>query len=204
MKGGNIIKIFVNFLTTLRFVFAILLPFFKGLFSSSFFIISVAFIFFTDSVDGFLARKFNVKTLYGSLMDTIADKTLNIMLSIFLLERFKIMFLPLILEIVIAIINTSAWLFGKETKSRTLGKLKMWIVSITILIGYTCYYEILSDIFVIVGSIMSAFIQFIVIIDYIIYLTKQKGRKNQNKILKPKNLKELWHTLFDTEHYLSN
>ena len=43
----------------------------------------------TDFIDGKLARKYKVQTIYGSNMDTIADKALSIGLIILLLQKNK-------------------------------------------------------------------------------------------------------------------
>ena len=73
-------KIFVNLITTTRFMYTLILPILQSRMSNTSFIINLIILFLTDTVDGFLARKFKVQTFYGSIMDTIADKTLSLSL----------------------------------------------------------------------------------------------------------------------------
>ena len=94
-------KIFVNLITTFRFLYTLILPLLEQKISNRAFLINIIILFLTDSIDGFLARKFNVQTLYGSMMDTIADKGLSIILMILLVSRMKMLSIVLILEIFI-------------------------------------------------------------------------------------------------------
>ena len=80
-------KILVNVITTFRFLYTMILPILKGRISRLAFIINIALLFLTDFIDGALARKFKVQTLYGSVMDTIADKTLSIILIVLLIKK---------------------------------------------------------------------------------------------------------------------
>lgn len=98
-------KIFVNLITTLRFVYTIFLPILKVKLDKEVFIVNIVILFLTDTIDGFLARKLKVQTLFGSIMDTIADKTLTIILLVILLDSMKMLSLILILEILIAFTN---------------------------------------------------------------------------------------------------
>ena len=55
-------KVLVNLITTLRFVYTLLLPLIKAKVSRNAFIINIVVLFLTDTIDGFLARKFKVQT----------------------------------------------------------------------------------------------------------------------------------------------
>ncbi|KPU42860.1 CDP-diacylglycerol--glycerol-3-phosphate 3-phosphatidyltransferase [Oxobacter pfennigii] len=76
-----------NLLTTLRFI---LVPVFLFVFFSDLpnaaFISSMIFIFagFTDILDGYIARKFNMVTKWGTLLDPLADKlmALTVLISL--------------------------------------------------------------------------------------------------------------------------
>jgi cardiolipin synthase len=58
-------------------------------------IIVVAFSSLTDVVDGFIARKFNMITDFGKLIDPVADKATQIVLFACVSINFPIMLLPL-------------------------------------------------------------------------------------------------------------
>ena len=99
-------KIIVNLITTIRFLCALMTPILKLFVSDKVFIITIIVLFMTDSIDGFLARKFKVQSLYGSFMDTIADKALIGLLTIMLLvNQIDILLAMLIGEIIISLIN---------------------------------------------------------------------------------------------------
>ena len=118
-------KIFVNLITTLRFVYTLILPILQLKISNTAFIVNLVILFLTDTVDGFLARKFRVQTFYGSLMDTIADKTLSIVLLIILANHINILYVVLLCEILIALLNSFEMVRRKRTKSIIIGKIKM-------------------------------------------------------------------------------
>lgn len=50
-------KIFVNIITTIRFTYALFLPILKNKISEVAFVINIAILFLTDSIDGILASK---------------------------------------------------------------------------------------------------------------------------------------------------
>ena len=193
-------KILVNVITTFRFLYTMILPILKGRISRLAFIINIALLFLTDFIDGMLARKYKVQTLYGSTMDTIADKTLSIVLIVLLIEKIEIVSLMLIGEIIIACVNVYSLIKGKKTKSSIIGKLKMWFISIAIILGYMYYFNIIGYTPVLIISILTIIIQIATIIDYIITLSKQKSTQNQFKSKEKYTLKQI---LFSTEYYLT-
>ena len=60
-------KIFVNILTIIRLIATFVLPIIWKSFSPLWILIFVICILLTDFLDGFLARKFKVSTLLGSI-----------------------------------------------------------------------------------------------------------------------------------------
>ena len=196
-------KIFVNLITTIRFIDSIALFFLKDRVSSYFFIVNIVLIFLTDSIDGICARKFKVQTMYGSVMDAIADKALCIILIIMSLERIDSFVYILIGELAIALVNVVFKLKGKNAKSRKFGKIKMWAISITIVLGYLNYFGIFNFMLAVnIGSAITLILQIFTIMDYINYLRhKEAIPKNDRKHIK--SLKDLTYVLFDTEYYLS-
>ena len=194
-------KIFVNLITTARFAFALVLPIIKSKISNITFVISIIVLFLTDSIDGVLSRKHKVQTLYGSIMDTIADKTLSIVLLLVLIPKMNILAFVLLAEVIIAIINVSAMIKGKKTKSSLIGKAKMWFLSATIVLSYMHYFNILNYNVVLISASITIPMQIATISNYIKALKSQIS--NSNPIYKIKNLKELKYRLFNTEYYLS-
>ncbi len=91
------------------------------------------FLFTTDLIDGFLARKFKVSTFFGSIMDALSDKSLGIISFAILSSVSPLMFIPLIIEILIPIVNSISVRNGANIKSSRIGKIKTWAVGISII-----------------------------------------------------------------------
>lgn len=89
----------------------------------------------TDFFDGYLARKWKVESILGSKLDAISDKILVIGLLIILIIRKTVFFYILILEIIIAILNLYFFFKKGVAKSLMIGKIKTWIIFITIVLG---------------------------------------------------------------------
>ncbi len=70
-------KIFVNILTIIRFA---LIPFIFFIDDRIVLFLFVNFLFITDFLDGYFARKFEVTSTTGAVLDLIADKALVIFL----------------------------------------------------------------------------------------------------------------------------
>lgn len=195
-----VMKIFVNLITTLRMFFSFSLLFFIPRINSYVFLLIIIILFLTDFLDGVLARRFCVQTLYGSTMDTIADKTLSIILLLPLVEKLNSTFLILLGELGISTINVCGRLQQKITKSSICGKIKMWFLAITIVLGYLCYFVVIDRLVVEIGVYITLVFQCYVSIRYIFYL------RNQNPVKKEKNFMQnkenLLYVLFNTEYYL--
>lgn len=93
------------------------------------------FVALTDFFDGRLARKWNVESELGSKLDAISDKVLVIGLLIILINRNYSFFFVLILECLIAFFNLYSYLRKGVANSLMIGKIKTWIIFITIIIG---------------------------------------------------------------------
>lgn len=197
----NIIKIFVNILTTSRLVLSILLMMcFKNI-SKMNFLIYILLLFLTDFIDGKLARGFKVQTIYGSNMDAIADKFLSIGMLLLLLKNNSIVWVPFIGEIIISIINIKGKIEGKRTESSNIGKIKTWFIAITVFICFGNYFNLITRPIVWISCIVTFIIQIKTAIDYIKYLEKQKP---VHKKKKEKNATNILYRLFSTEYYLKN
>lgn len=193
-------KLVTNLITTSRLFLTIILMCLYESIPNIYFLIFITLIFSTDFIDGKLARHFHVETFYGSLMDTVADKVLNIALLLPLINITKWFYLLLDLEVIILIINTIGTIHGKKTRSLLLGKVKMWFIFFTIILGYANVFGYLKNIYVFIAFALTIICEVIVIIDYIIFLLKQKKNFNRFKV---KNLNDLKYFLFDTDYYKS-
>ena len=78
----------------------------------------------------------------------------------------------------------------------------MWILSITIILGYVEHFNLIDFVFIQISSIITICMQIAVIIGYIVNL------KNSDIIertgLKENKKENLKYVLFDTEYYISN
>lgn len=202
MDFRKIMKVFVNLITTSRLIFSIVLAFLYLKINKYKFLSLVIVLFLTDFIDGFLARKFKVQTYYGSTMDTIADKTLNIVLLLPLLKETKLAIIVLLEEALIALMNSYSKIKGKHTRSSIVGKIKMWFLAISVILGYLYIFESFSITLVNIAFILTIIIELYVIIEYYFYLKKQVSKKKNKK--KINNYKELIYILFSTKYYKEN
>lgn len=195
-------KIFVNLITTTRFIYTLILPVLQLRISNMAFIINLIILFLTDTIDGFLARKFNVQTFYGSIMDTIADKTLSIVLLIILANHINILYVVLLCEILIALLNSFEMVRRKRTKSILIGKIKMWFLAITIIACYLYCFRIITIEVIDVLCIVTVVMQISTFISYVQYLESQKDNLREKPKLK--SIKDLKYILFNTDFYLKS
>ena len=115
-----------NALTIVRFL---LIPFILFYIFTGNYIL--AFIFFTisgitDVVDGFIARKFNLISNFGKLMDPLADKATQIatLASLVIINIIPVWFLIIVLAKEFIMIVGASFLYGKDVVvySRWYGK----------------------------------------------------------------------------------
>lgn len=195
------VKIFVNSLTVFRCIFTFAMPFLIKKVSDLTFLIIIGILFFTDCLDGFISRKCRAQTLFGSIMDTIADKVLCIVLILCISSEAIILYTILIGELIIALINTVGTISGASIKASMMGKAKMWALAIATLLGYMYYFEICGILLLNIVGIIVILMQIFVIFTY---GSKMKKIKHiQNKKFEFKKGKELAYTLFDTDYYLN-
>jgi len=195
-------KFIVNFITTFRLLYTLLLLIIKVKFSKNVFLINIILLFLTDFFDGILARKFKVQTYYGAILDTIADKVLSIVLILLLIQIEKSFILILIPEIMIGVLNSINFLQGKETRSSILGKTKTWLVAISIIFGYMSFYRLIPFDISKILCVITSILQIITFIEYIIYLFRPNVKKREK--IKISSINDLKYFLFDTEYYIKN
>lgn len=129
----------------------------------------------TDFFDGWYARKYNAKSEFGALLDTICDKIFAISIVVPIISispEFIVCILTL--EIVIAFINSYFELKGYNTSSSMIGKVKTAILYITILFYYlSCFVNIKKYILNIISTV-TIFMQVVAAIDYFRRYRKQE------------------------------
>lgn len=220
MKSGmKAKKIFVNALSISRVIGALFMPLFLNIDNISALIAIMAILLITDMFDGMLARGWHVQTIGGSLLDPLGDKVLAISCLIAVIKTDWILFIPLVLELTITVINVVRVLNEEEARASLFGKVKTWILSITLIIAaiYKLDGNLLNEIFswvfglfgnstnfdltitkdvVNVAASIAITAQFFTIISYV-KESIEKRRKGQNKDKRITNFKALLIRLFD-------
>lgn len=162
----------------------------------------LAFLFLTDWVDGFLARKFKVSTFFGSIMDTICDKTIAIVACGILCFINPYMLYLIIAEVVILIISALNLTQNNTAKSLYVGKIKMWVLSLSVIAGFFfCKPETTTlNLIVFIPAIIFE------LLTIYVYLARLLGSKIVLSHNKPKykSAKEIKRMLFDPDFYEEN
>lgn len=195
-------KLFVNILTFMRIIATFLLPILWNIYHMVL-ILFIVSILLTDFLDGYLARKFNVQTLFGSILDCIADKLFGIITLIVLGKYVNVFWIIAIFEGIIAIINIINLNINAKVTSIYLGKIKMWLLGFTMVLGLILIFtnnSIISKFIYLCATILGS-IYFLLIY---MYLRRMKADMNDKNLSKLKNKKDLIYALFNTKFYLEN
>ncbi len=227
-KTGAIIL--VNAITMTRVIGTFLMPFVSLNFTAEKLVAYIIVLLLTDSIDGIMARRLKVSTLFGALLDTLADKLLAIATLIILARSYYVMWLPLLLEVIITLINVLSGTKGSTIESTMIGKAKTWILGIGTVFGFItvfaddfinlfdnsttigmCLINIFkfiskkSKIIMIIIAIITSISSLIVAINYFMKHHKEiidnKKSGFYNKKYKLKKGKDLIEALFSTEFY---
>lgn len=212
-------KKFVNFLTIMRIIATLIMPFIWHYCGVWFILIFVSIILLTDFFDGFLARAFHVQSLFGSVSDSVADKIFGIVLLLIVAAVFPIYYSLVLFELIIAAINIYAAIRGATTKSTFLGKFKMWLLGISTVIGLIVIFEstlitynipIINAIIenkeslLIYSVLITSGSELTVILDYARHIVKELKSKKPKVKYRLKDDESLMYVLFDTEYFLSH
>ena len=171
-------KYIPNILTTLRIVLVPLM-FYLGLTNHyKIFIALAVTVALLDYFDGFFARKWESTSTLGMTLDAIADKFFAISLLILLIIKNPAFFYVLVLECFIALLNIYFFIKKKISASLLVGKIKTWLICITIIVGFIGlaipYLSNLVDI----AIIITVLLQVTTLIGYFIYWQQQKKSKD--------------------------
>ena len=119
----------------------------------------------TDFLDGYIARKYNLVTDFGKVMDAIADKMLvNGVLIIFAVNGFINVIVPVIIVVRDIAVDSIKMVVGKREKAvgaSILGKIKtiFMMVGITLLFFYNLPFELINlrvaDFLILVATVLS-------------------------------------------------
>ena len=128
--------LFINLLTLIRVIGTIIIvPIYKiyGGFLAG--IISLI-CYLTDSIDGFLARKWQASTFFGAFFDGAADKMLTLANFILLYLITPYALIPIIIELLIIIVQYIKYLKHLNIKSNIIGKCKVWVLAICVVLTF--------------------------------------------------------------------
>ena len=155
-----------NLLTFIRLIGAIPAGIMYYL-NTKIFIGAISILWFTDAIDGRIAKKFNAQSKLGADMDAFADKIMFLGSSIPLLGIFPILIFNFMMEGVISSINVFGRMKGLNTKTVLSGKVKTVLLALTLISGYLVQFfgMSLSILNLLIG--LTSLLQIVSIKDYI-------------------------------------
>lgn len=142
-------------------------------------ILLAMFIAFTDFLDGRLARRWNVASELGAKLDAIGDKCLAFSLLAILIFDNHYFFYVLVLEGLISLFNIYTFYKVKMCTSLLIGKIKTWVIFITIILGFINILLVNVKIPVNLFVVLTAFFQIASLIQYINAYTVNKNQKKK-------------------------
>lgn len=131
----------------------------------------------TDFFDGKLARRWDVCSEFGARFDSIGDKVLSIGLLIVLILKNNIFLYLLIFELLIAIANVFIFIKTHIADSLLIGKIKTWVLYITLILGLINLFFPKIHILMNIGIYTSILFQGITFICYIKNYFALNGKK---------------------------
>jgi phosphatidylglycerophosphate synthase len=126
--------ILVNLVTTVRVAGIFLLIPVYNIYGAFWTAVLASVCFFTDYLDGYLARKLNSGTFFGSLYDSVADKGFSIVGFLLIFKISVLAVIPLILEILIFTLSFIRVRFNQSIKTKQIGRIKTVVLALTIVI----------------------------------------------------------------------
>ena len=128
----------------------------------------------TDLFDGYLARKFNCVSDLGKDLDAITDKIYTSTLLLALTLSNLLLIPTLILELLIAAVNTSYKLKNRQPITAYIGKIKtVFLYLYLIILFLSIYFKIYIWVVVSIG-IITIILQILTLISYIKTIPTEK------------------------------
>ena len=132
----------------------------------------------TDCFDGWYARKYNAQSEFGADLDAICDKLFVLTLTFPLaFEYTSWIVLILVLELIIALINSLYRVRGIDAKSSIIGKVKTVVLDCSVALCYLDYLINIPDLAITIVTVLTNIMQFITIIDYLIKYRQERIHK---------------------------
>lgn len=164
-------------------------------------VILAIFIALTDFLDGKLARMWNVTSELGAKLDAIGDKCLAFSLLAILIFDNHYFFYVLVLEGIIALFNIYTFYKSKIVTSLLIGKIKTWVIFVTIILGFINILLKNINIPVNLFVILTAIFQVASLIQYInAYIVNKNQKKNVQK--ENKEYYEIVKPILESEEFL--
>ncbi len=160
-----------NYITTFRLI---LVPFFvyyllKEMVIIAFLIFAIAS--WSDVLDGYLARKFNVISNYGKIVDPLADKALQLsaVITLCIIGRLRLIFILVLILKEILLILGGVIIYKKKyiVPAKWYGKASSFLINTVIatIILFTLP-QLVIDILMIISIIAMVFSLFMYIVNY--------------------------------------
>ena len=194
--------IIVNAITLSRIIGSIILFPLYFCFGAKTIGLILAIFFLTDWIDGYLARKFKVSTFFGSIMDSVCDKLIAIVACTVLFFINPYMIVPIVIEILIVLVSLLNVTQNNTAKASYIGKIKMWVLSLCVVIGFFICENDKTIINICVAAPASIF-GFITLLGYLKKVIKGSVVVKNEKP-KYKSFKEIKYMLFSPEFYDKN
>lgn len=132
----------------------------------------------TDCFDGWYARNFNAQSEFGADLDAICDKLFVLTLTFPLaFDYTSWIVLILVLELIIAIINSLYRIKGIDSRSSKLGKVKTVVLDCSIALCYFDYIIHIPDLAITIVTVLTNIMQVASIVGYVVKYRQVKLRK---------------------------
>ncbi len=132
----------------------------------------------TDCFDGWYARNFNAQSEFGADLDAICDKLFVLTLTFPLaFEYTSWIVLILVLELIIAIINSLYRIKGIDARSSKLGKVKTVVLDCSIALCYLDYIISIPDLAITIVTVLTNIMQLATIAGYVVKYRQVRLKK---------------------------
>jgi len=132
----------------------------------------------TDCFDGWYARNYNAQSEFGADLDAICDKLFVLTLTFPLaFDYTSWIVLILVLELIIAIINSLYRIKGIDARSSKLGKVKTVVLDCSIALCYFDYIIAIPDLALTIVTVLTNIMQVASIVGYVVKYRQLKLKK---------------------------